>query len=234
MTEDEMQNIGESIFHYYPKFGWVYPDSTKVFNDKDFLKNYINFKLQKIKIWYGNKGDKTVIGGIQTFYKNKKTGEIVTSGENKGTEGIENVDEFEINSNEFVIKQFIRFDSEIVELGYETNKGNKILVGSDSVGEDMTNCLSDLNDGNHIIVTIHGNYRNCLEGIGCGYINKKEYFMNLYIGYFQLRYKLKKNEEYKKKYNELYNKLDTSNKALLRTATLPDTIFNCIIGFCLG
>ena len=97
----------------------------------------------------------------------------------------------------------------------------------------MTNSLSDLNDGNHIIVTIHGNYRNCLEGIGCGFINKKEYILSLYIGYFQLRFKIKKNEEFKKQYDKLYDKLDISNKALLKTATLPDTIFNCIMGFCM-
>jgi len=233
MTEEERDNIGEQIFRFYPKFGWVYADSSKSFNDKDFLQHFLNYKLQKIKIWYGNKGDKTVIGGIQTFYKNKITGEIKTSGENKGTEGIENVDELEINSNEFIIKQFIRYDTEIVQLGYETNKGNKILVGTDSVGEDMTNSLSDLNDGNHIIVTIHGNYRNCLEGIGCGFINKKEYILSLYIGYFQLRFKIKKNEEFKKQYDKLYDKLDISNKALLKTVTLPDTIFNCIMGFCM-
>ena len=233
MTEEERDNIGEQIFRFYPKFGWVYADSSKSFNDKDFLQHFLNYKLQKIKIWYGNKGDKTVIGGIQTFYKNKITGEIKTSGENKGTEGIENVDELEINSNEFIIKQFIRYDTEIVQLGYETNKGNKILVGTDSVGEDMTNSLSDLNDGNHIIVTIHGNYRNCLEGIGCGFISKKEYILSLYIGYFQLRFKIKKNEEFKKQYDKLYDKLDISNKALLKTVTLPDTIFNCIMGFCM-
>ena len=233
MTEEERDIIGEQIFRFYPKFGWVYAYSSKSFNDKDFLQHFLNYKLQKIKIWYGNKGDKTVIGGIQTFYKNKITGEIKTSGENKGTEGIENVDELEINSNEFIIKQFIRYDTEIVQLGYETNKGNKILVGTDSVGEDMTNSLSDLNDGNHIIVTIHGNYRNCLEGIGCGFINKKEYILSLYIGYFQLRFKIKKNEEFKKQYDKLYDKLDISNKALLKTVTLPDTIFNCIMGFCM-
>jgi len=233
MTEEEKNNIGEQIFKFYPKYGWVYADSSKSFNDKEFLHNFLNYKLQKIKIWYGNKEDKTVIGGIQTFYKNKQTGEIITSGENKGTEGIENVDELEIKSNEFIIKQFIRFDTEIVQLGYETNKGNKILVGTDSVGEDMANSLSDLNDGNHIIVTIHGNYRNCLEGIGCGFINKREYILSLYIGYFQLRYKIKKNEEFKKQYDELYIKLDNSNKALLKTVTLPDTIFNCIMGYCM-
>jgi len=233
MTEEEKNNIGEQIFKFYPKYGWVYADSSKSFNDKEFLHNFLNYKLQKIKIWYGNKEDKTVIGGIQTFYKNKQTGEIITSGENKGTEGIENVDELEIKSNEFIIKQFIRFDTEIVQLGYETNKGNKILVGTDSVGEDMANSLSDLNDGNHIIVTIHGNYRNCLEGIGCGFINKKEYILSLYIGYFQLRFKIKKNEEFKKQYDKLYDKLDISNKALLKTVTLPDTIFNCIMGFCM-
>ena len=54
--------------------------------------------------------------------------------------------------------------------------------------------------------------------------------MNLYIGYFQLRYKIK-NDEYKKKYEELYNILNDSNNALLKNATLPEFVFNCIIGF---
>jgi hypothetical protein len=231
-NENETENIGEKLFHYYPKFGWIYQDS-KIFDDKKFLNEYIHFRLKKIKIWYGNKGEKVIIGGIQTFYKNLVTGEFITSGENKGTEGIENVDEMEIDSNEFVIKQTIRFDTEIVQLGYETNKGKKILVGCDTVGEDMTSVLSDINNGENIIVTIHGNYRNCLEGIGCGYIIKKDYIMDLYIGYFQLRFKIKKNEEFKKQCQNLESTLIESDKALLKTAFVPDGVFQCIMGYCM-
>jgi hypothetical protein len=232
MSDDENENVGERLFHYYPKFGWIYQES-KNFDDKKFLDDYIHYRLKKIKIWYGNKGEKVIIGGIQTFYKNLNTGEIKTSGENKGKEGIENVDEMEIDSNEFVIKQTIRFDTEIVQLGYETNKGKKILVGCDTVGEDMTSALSDINNGENIIVTIHGNYRSCLEGIGCGYIIKKDYIMQLYIGYFQLRYKIKKNEEFKKQCLNLESTLKESDRALLKTAFFPDTVFQCIMGYCM-
>ena len=55
----------------------------------------------------------------------------------------------------------------------------------------------------------------------------------LFIGFFELRYKLKKDESFKKNWIENENKLEESDRILLKTCLLPDTAFNEIIKFCL-
>ena len=54
-----------------------------------------------------------------------------------------------------------------------------------------------------------------------------------FFGYFQLRYKLKNDEKFKKEWIEKENTLKEEDKALLKTCLLPDTSFNEIIKFVL-
>ena len=219
----------EEIFHYGGKFGWVYQNS-KHFNDKDFLgDNYLYYKIQKIKIWSGKKDSKDIINGIQVWYKNILDGKLVSPGEFKGDEGNDNVIEFEIKSNEYLTDFHIRIDTEVTQVGFETNKHSKILVGG-TQGEDK---IISSNGGENIIVFFYGAYENVLHSLGVGYVLKKDYMKTLFIGFFQLRFRLKKDEKFKKEWNEKESTLSESDKVLLRTCLLPDTAFNEIIKFCL-
>ena len=219
----------DEIFHYGGKFGWISQNS-KHFNDKDFLgDNYLYYKIQKIKIWSGKKDYKDIINGIQVWYKNKLDGKLVTPGEFKGDEGNDNVVEFEVKPNEYLTDFHIRIDTEVTQVGFETNKHNNILVGG-TQGEDK---IINSNGGDNIIVFLYGAYDNLLHALGVGYVNKKDYMKTLFIGFFQLRHKLKKDEAFKKKCAEIESTLAESDKVLLRTCLLPDTAFNEIIKFCL-
>ena len=219
----------DEIFHYGGKFGWIYKNS-KHFNDKDFLgDNYLYYKIQKIKIWSGKKDSKDIINGIQVWYKNILDGKLVTPGEFKGDEGNDNVVEFEVKPNEYLTDFHIRIDTEVTQVGFETNKHNNILVGG-TQGEDK---IINSNGGDNIIVFLYGAYDNLLHALGVGYVNKKDYMKTLFIGFFQLRHKLKKDEAFKKKCAEKESTLAESDKVLLRTCLLPDTAFNEIIKFCL-
>ena len=219
----------DEIFHYGGKFGWIYQNS-KHFNDKDFLgDNYLYYKIQKIKIWSGKKDSKDIINGIQVWYKNILDGKLVTPGEFKGDEGNDNVVEFEVKPNEYLTDFHVRIDTEVTQVGFETNKHNNILVGG-TQGEDK---IINSNGGENIIVFLYGAYDNLLHALGVGYVNKKDYMKTLFIGFFQLRHKLKKDEAFKKKCLENENTLSESDKVLLKTCLLPDTAFNEIIKFCL-
>ena len=219
----------DEIFHYGGKFGWIYQNS-KHFNDKDFLgDNYLYYKIQKIKIWSGKKDSKDIINGIQVWYKNILDGKLVTPGEFKGDEGNDNVVEFEVKPNEYLTDFHVRIDTEVTQVGFETNKHNNILVGG-TQGEDK---IINSNGGENIIVFLYGAYDNLLHALGVGYVNKKDYMKTLFIGFFQLRFKLKKDEAFKKKCTEMESTLAESDKVLLRTCLLPDTAFNEIIKFCL-
>ena len=219
----------DEIFHYGGKFGWIYQNS-KHFNDKDFLgDNYLYYKIQKIKIWSGKKDYKDIINGIQVWYKNKLDGKLVTPGEFKGDEGNDNVVEFEVKPNEYLTDFHIRIDTEVTQVGFETNKHNNILVGG-TQGEDK---IINSNGGDNIIVFLYGAYDNLLHALGVGYVNKKDYVKTLFIGFFQLRHKLKKDEAFKKKCAEIESTLAESDKVLLTTCLLPDDAFKKIMKFCL-
>ena len=222
-------STNDELYQYGGKFGWIYQNS-KHFNDKDFLgENYLYYKIQKIKIWSGKKDSKDIINGIQVWYKNILDGKVITPGEFKGDEGNDAVQEFEIKPNEYLIDFHIRIDTEVTQVGFETNKKNKILVGG-TQGEDK---IINSNGGENIIIFLYGAYENCLHSLGVGYIKKKDYMKTLFIGFFELRYKLKKDESFKKNWIENENKLEESDRILLKTCLLPDTAFNEIIKFCL-
>ena len=215
-------------FHYGGKYGWVYQDS-KSFDDMQniFKEKYLQQKIIKLKIWSGKKDGSDVIYGIQAFYKNINTGKLTITDEYRG-EGFEKVEEFKIKTNEYLNKFYVKFDKEITRVGFETNKGNKFIVG-DGKGEDK---YIKFNDGNNIIITIYGCYNKYLEAIGVGYVERDWYMKKMCFGYFELRFKFKKDENFKNEWLKKYDNLNLFEKALLKTCILPDAAFTQIIRFC--
>ena len=215
-------------FNYGGKYGYVYQE-TKSFDDMQniFKEKYLQQKIIKLKIWSGKKDGSDVIYGIQAFYKNINTGKLTITDEYKG-DGFQTVEEFNIKSNEYLNKFYVRFDAEITRVGFETNKGNKFIVG-DGKGEDK---YIKFNDGNNIIITIYGCYNKYLEAIGVGYVERNLYLKKMCFGYFELRFKFKKDENFKNEWLKKYDNLNLFEKALLKTCILPDAAFTQIIRFC--
>ena len=79
-----------------------------------------------------------------------------------------------------------------------------------------------------------GNYSDYLTSLGLLYIEKNKYLEILFIGYFQLKALLKKEE----KKNEILEKakngeFENEDLALIKTCLLPDNPFNAIIKYCI-
>ena len=217
----------KGLFCYGGKFGWVYKYS-KQFNDIDFLgENYLYYKITKIKIWSGKIDSKDIINGVQVFYKNILDGNIITPGEYKGDEGCDCVEEFEIKSNEYLINFHIRVDIYITQVGFETNKGNKILVGG-TIGEDK---IIHSNGGDNIILFLYGAYNNCLHSLGVGYVRKIYFFQILFIGYFELFFKLNNDKEFREEWIKKENLLSEDNRSILKVCLLPKDIFEKVINY---
>lgn len=224
-----MEEKKEPPYIYGGNYGCIYRNA-KHFNDIVFLgENYLNYKIQKIKIWSGEKDSNKIIKGIQVWYKNLLDGNIITPGEFKGDNQFLNADELEIKSNEYLNTFNIRVDNEVTQLELGTNKNNKISVGG-TTGEEK---YIPFNGGDNVFIFFYGSYEDALNSLGVGYIHKKDYMAIFFFGYFQLRYKLKNDEKFKKEWIEKENTLKEEDKALLKTCLLPDTSFNEIIKFVL-
>ena len=144
-------------------------------------------------------------------------------------DGFDKVEEFEIGPEEYLNKFHVRIDTEVTQVGFETNKGKSIVVGG-TKGEDK---YVKLNEGNNIIISLYGNYNKYLEAIGVGFVNRDWYMKKLCFGYFELRFKLKKDDNFKKEWTDKINFLDTYQKAMIKACSLPDSAFTEIIKFCI-
>ena len=224
-----MTNI-KKIAQRSGKFGWIHADS-KHFDDLEFLgDNFLYYKVTKIKIWSGKKEKKTIVNGIQFFYKSLIDGKEVTPGEYKGEQGLEKCDELVLNQNEYLVDYHVRIDTEVTQIGFTTNKGRVFKIGGE-VGEDKSTFIKY--NGPAIILAIFGCYGPELQSCGVVYVTKKDYMEALFLGYFELKYLLQKNEEFKKNAQSKESSLQESDKVLLKTCLLPDDAFNQIIKFCL-
>ena len=212
------------------KFGWIYQESIH-FDDKELLEKdkYNRYTLTRIKIWVGKKDERVVIQGIQTFFKDIQTGEEVTEGERRDSQKpFTSTHEFKLEVNEYIVDFHIRFENEVTEIGFTTNKGRTEKWGGQT-GEDK---ITHLTGAGKIVKGLFGSYTDVLGSCGALYIDKRDYLNSMFSGYFKLKYLLKKNEEIKKKCQSIPN-LDEKGKTLVQACSLPDSIFNQIIKFCI-
>ena len=115
-----MMNIAKTA-----KYGWVYPKS-KFFDDMNLLtKDKDNkYVLSRIKVWVGEKNNYIVIQGIQSFFKDIATAEEITEGEYRDNQTpFTSVHEFKLEADEYINDFIIRFETEVTEIGFVTNKG---------------------------------------------------------------------------------------------------------------
>ena len=202
-------------------------DLYQYFDDNKFIKkeNLYQYRLSKISIF---KGENNSILGIQSFYTNMKKEEIPGEKCLKDPINILETINFEIPANDFLSNMNLNVGNDsITKIKFETQKGKVLEVGEGGDYKKIS-CLNKTKD--NIILVLCGGYANLLQSLGCKYINKSEYFGNVY-GYFELRKKLK-DENYKKGINSNLEKYDDINKILLSVCLLPESCFNEVISFC--
>ena len=148
MSDKEEDN---SIINYSGNYGGITQES-KFWDDLEDYgeKKLLNLKIIKIRIYSGKFNDKDAIFGIGFTYLDLTNGkEIVV--DHKGSDDFVDVKEFVIEKNEYLTDFHIRLANEgeyISQLGYNTNKGKLILIGS----EEGENKYIHSNGGENIII----------------------------------------------------------------------------------
>ena len=144
----------------------------------------------------------------------------------------EDFENIEFLPGEYLTNFYIRYTNEaeyIYQLGFETNKKRKIMIGTEN-GEDKR--IRTNNKGNIILGTF-GYFSQKLDSFGILYVNLIDYLTKFYIGFFELKFKLKKDEIFRKESEKKFESFSESDKFILKTCTLPDGAFFEIIKFCI-
>ena len=215
--------------NYIPPYGVKILKESKQFNDNKFIEkeNLYQYRLSKIIIF---KGQNNSILGIQSFYINKNDKEIPgEEGYDKSINALETI-KFDIPSNDYLTNMNIWVDENfITKIKFETKRGKEFIVGEGGE-EKKLSCLNKSKE--NMILALYGAYKNQLELLSCKYINKNDYFGNIW-GYFELRIKLR-DKKFKNTINSNLQKYNDSDKILLSACLLPDSCFNELISFCVN
>lgn len=224
MAEEKVE-----IFSHTAKFGYILPNTTH-FNDFEKLKeqgNPYNFRVTKVKIFTEERDNKKIIKGIQFVYKNLVNGKEYTPGPHIQDQNTEGFEEIKLGPNEYLTDFHVRWDKYITEVGFDTNKNQKKLIGEKD-GNDM---IINLAEKKVMVLAPFGSFQKELESLGVFHMNLVDYYKKMTIGYFELKKLIKKKEKWEEKQKNLT--LDEHSQLLVRVCNLPDGPFNSIIKYCL-
>ena len=236
MSDKEEEEADDSeLIKYSGNYGSITNDS-KFWDDFEDIGEeevLLKSKIVKVKIYTGKYRDKDVLIGVGFNFKNIYTGEI-TSQEHIGSEQFEEVKELDIKDDEFLVDFFISFKYEaeyISQVGFQTNKGNKIFIGTEE-GENHCVCVES-NGGDNIIVGTFGCYDKKLDAMGILYVKRKDFFRIVfpYFPLLMLRYLIETDEEFKKEIENNYYKFHYDFKYIWRTANLPNDSFKEVVKY---
>ena len=225
---DEDQEEEKCI--YTPKYGF-FPSNSKAFDDHSLLgEQYYQYKPSKIIFWTNEANRLT---GIQTWFKNVIDSNSINSGENKGTNSLI-FKEFDIHPSEYLKQCEIWADNKsITYINLKTNKGTSFSVG-EKIGNKYIVNDSDDTKKEKIIISFFGSYNTLLNGFGLHLLDKSQYLMILFTGYFELKYKLQK-EKYKEEILEKMKnkKFNFQDETIVKTCLMPSVPFNVIMSYCI-
>jgi hypothetical protein len=233
MTEENKKEIK---VEYTGSYGFINAADQKnviFFDDEENIgkKELSKSKIKDIKIYTKIIDKKNCITGLEYTIRSLYSGKdvVVT---HKVSNEFDDYKHLELISGEYLKEIIIRFPNNaeyITQLGFITNKNNRIIAGE----EDGEIKRIDMNEGKNIILGMSGYVGDKLNCIGCSYTSKKEFASSILFKFFFLRHLVKKDEEFKKKWDEKYNELAPEFKMIWRTVNLPDNCFNIIINTCL-
>jgi len=219
---EEIKSTGYyGIFH----FGNIH-----YFNDYKYAtkSNLYKYRMSKINVFTDE--NKSIIG-IQAFYKNEKNEEIPgEEGRDQSTLST-NINSLVIPPYDYLcnLKVFVGSDC-ITKLIFRTKKGKELIVGNDNGQERKVGGISD--DIHNIILCISGGYRETLDLISCKYISTNKYLGSI-LGFFELKKKIKNDNNFKQNILEKYNQLKDVDKFIFKTCCLADNTFIGIIKYCM-
>lgn len=234
MTDNNPKEKKE-VIEYTGNYGYINnADDKSIFfsDDEDLGKDeLIKYKIINIKIYTKVIKEKNYIIGLDYKMRNLFNGKEILI-PHKAREEFDDFKELKINSGEYLKELTVRFpnnDPYIHQLGFKTTKNNKILVGEEE-GE-----LKEIrmNEGDNVIVGTYGYLGDSLSSIGCWYVTKSAFASSVLYKFFLLRHLVKKDENFKKKWDERYNELPKEYKFIWNTVNLPDQMYSSIIKCCI-
>ena len=220
------------IIENTPNFG-LSKENTQQFDESKILGAYLlNYKLHKIKCYY----EKNVgICGLQIYYKERMSSQetkTIDIGKKYVNENIEE-QEIVLDSNEMINKLTIWMCEQFRGFEVSTNKNKKQRFGWCEEGKEWNKIdLDEFNENNNYLIGFYGSIHK-IEGIlnmGFYYVKGKYFYLFSYDGLFRFRVKLK-NEEFRKKVFEKFERYKYSDKALCKACILPDNQFFGIIKY---
>ncbi len=238
----------ENIIEYVGPYGSG-ADSDNFWDDfeQELKDQILRYKITKVKIYYNSsvdenedkdaKTDKEVIEekyiiGISFTYENLFTGEIKEL-EHKGSDKIAGMKELIIKPGEYLKQFHINFKDEfthISQIGFTTSKNNELSVG---IKDGLDKTIKE-NEEDKIYLGSFGFFDKRVNGIGCLFVKRNIYLKAHLFGYFLMRNWVKKNEEFKKKWDNEYKKLNVEYQFIWKAMNLPDAAFTKIIKYCIA
>ena len=232
MTNKEKKDIIE----YTGIHGYVKGEENEYifFDDEDELKDdeRLKYKIIKIKIYTKFLNKKNVIIGLEYSLRNLFNGkEVVIS--HKTSKEFDDFKELKINSNEYLKELIMRYpnskDEYITQLGFATNKNNKILAGEEE-GELKK---FQMNEGKNVIISTYGYLGKNLISLGCYYVPYDKLASSILFRFFMLRHLVKKDESFKKVWDDKYEALPLDYKFLWKMINLPENLYVLVAKMCL-
>ena len=214
MTEENKKEIK---VEYTGSYGFINAADQKnviFFDDEENIgkKELSKSKIIDIKIYTKIIEGKNCITGLEYTIRSLYSGKdvVVT---HKVSNEFDDYKHLELISGEYLKEIIIRFPNNaeyITQLGFITNKNNRIIAGE----EDGEIKRIDMNEGKNIILGMSGYVGDKLNCIGCSYTSRKEFASSVLFKFFFLRHLVKKDEEFKKKWDEKYNELNPEFKMI--------------------
>ena len=197
------ENKKEIKVEYTGSYGFINAADQKnviFFDDEENIgkKELSKSKIIDIKIYTKIIEGKNCITGLEYTIRSLYSGKdvVVT---HKVSNEFDDYKHLELISGEYLKEIIIRFPNNaeyITQLGFITNKNNRIIAGE----EDGEIKRIDMNEGKNIILGMSGYVGDKLNCIGCSYTSKKEFASSILFKFFFLRHLVKKDEEFKKKF----------------------------------
>jgi len=192
-------------------------DDEKEFDDFKNFEDLLDYKISKIKIWYGDSfsPNPPVVNGIQIFYKNILTYEEISTPEYFGPLKLQGFKEFVLNDNEYIVDCNIRAGWIVDKVSFLFNSGREFSVG----GKGGSGLKFDLKG--YAAVGIHGSYgeKQALYNLGFYVTDLNTYQNNLHAGkrltYLRIRkaFKNERSKEMREKILDLYSQDKKNNES---------------------
>ena len=183
------ENKKEIKVEYTGSYGFINAADQKnviFFDDEENIgkKELSKSKIIDIKIYTKIIEGKNCITGLEYTIRSLYSGKdvVVT---HKVSNEFDDYKHLELISGEYLKEIIIRFPNNaeyITQLGFITNKNNRIIAGE----EDGEIKRIDMNEGKNIILGMSGYVGDKLNCIGCSYTSKKEFASSVLFKFFFL------------------------------------------------